>query len=141
MERVLPSNATVLVVDDDPEICEVLELALTIEGYAVRIAYDEVLALEIASSEPLALIMLDYHGVGANTQKIVERLREIDPSVPIVLMSGINNPARRAKDLGLKHFLAKPFDINALRKVLEAHVGTRRRKPVRRSNVEFSLFS
>jgi len=141
MEQASRTSATVLVVDDDPEICEVLELALTIEGYAVRIAYDEQTALEIASSEPLALIMLDYHGIGADTQKVVERLRGYDSSVPIVLMSGVNNPARRAKDLGLKRFLAKPFDINALRKILDEHVRTRRGRRLRRSNVEFSLFS
>ncbi|HYF49361.1 MAG TPA: response regulator [Planctomycetota bacterium] len=141
MERALRSSATVLVIDDDIEICEALEVALTIEGYAVRVAYDESLALEIAASEPLALIMLDYHGLGSDTQQIVERLRAIDPNVPIVLMSGINNPARRAKDLGLKRFLAKPFDINALRKVLDETIRSPRKKPVRRSNVEFSLFS
>jgi len=131
----------VLVIDDDPEICDALELAASMEGYSVQVADSEETALEMIESSPPALILLDYYMAEHNTERFVSTVRAINRSIPIVLMTGALEPAGKAKELGLKRYLAKPFDIDALQKVLREHGVDRREAIASKRKLTFSLFS
>ncbi|HYG76707.1 MAG TPA: response regulator [Planctomycetota bacterium] len=132
---------TVLIIDDDPEICEALELAATMEGYEVCIASDEAAALDILDSVSPSVILLDYYIAGQDIQRFAMRLRESVPSIPIVLMTGARDPGVKAKELGIKHVLPKPFDIEALSKLLR-RFGVRSKYAARKKEcLAFSLFA
>jgi len=120
--------AMVLVVDDDPDTCEVIELSGTLDGYRVRVASCPDEAMEIVELETPAIIFLDYYGMGDGLQDFVARVRSRNAHIPIVLMTGANAPHQKARELGLKEYLAKPFGSEQLEafltryRVLPEHV-------------------
>jgi DNA-binding NtrC family response regulator len=126
-----PANCqtrTVVVVEDDPENRDVLEMAIGMEGFPVRVACDHDEAVDVLNSADPSLILLDYYGVGENIREFINRARLLHPKVPIVLVTGAKNPAQKARSLGLKEFLAKPFSSQQLHDLLEKHCVEKARK-------------
>jgi DNA-binding NtrC family response regulator len=105
---------SVLVVDDEPDICEAVELALKMEGYTVTAAHDRNEALKAIESGAPAVILLDYRMPGLNVEDFMLKLRERKIESPIVLMTAGRNPRDTANELGLTDFLSKPFDLSTL---------------------------
>ncbi len=106
------ATMTVLVVDDDPSIVELVVLALEDEGYRVQHAVDGA-ALRLAQEEPPDLILLDYMMPGMDGGEVSRRLRA-DPrtaAVPIVMMSAVQRLCVTAADLPVDDLLPKPFDL------------------------------
>jgi len=105
---------SIVVVDDDPEIREVLELALGAEGYSVEVAKDRNSATEIILKTNPSVILLDYYMNGINADDFIADLRGRAIATPIILMTGAHDAADKAKELGLRYVLPKPFDLDAL---------------------------
>ncbi len=109
---VLPS---VLVVDDDPAIREVVALTLEDEGYRVETAANGCEALKKMREDPPSGVVLDMMMPVMDGPAFLRACRS-DPScrgVPIVVMSA-NRKAAEALTLGAAAFLAKPFDLDTL---------------------------
>lgn len=111
VERRSPS---VLVVDDEPQIADLLCLVLEDEGfYAIR-AYDGAQAWEVlaASPDPPDLVISDVRMPQMNGVQLVRRLKEVHNGTcpPVILMSaaGEVGPAPGVR------FLAKPFDLDRM---------------------------
>ena len=99
---------TVLVVDDDRHIVEVLAQALEFEGYAVRKAYDGMGALQEAALAPPDLVLSDVAMPRLNGIALAQRLRA--RGVPVVLLSAaVADPM-----LAGVPFVPKPFDLDHL---------------------------
>lgn len=108
---------TVLVVDDDPDLRELVGIVLEPLGVRVLAAENGQTALSLAeaASDRILLVLLDYFMPATDPAACVRSLRtRIDRSVPIVLCTASIDPARRASELGLEHWLSKPFSISAL---------------------------
>ncbi len=82
----------ILVVEDDPEVCEVLELVLKAEGHGVVTAHDGVAALELVARETVQpdLILADYNlPRGMNGLQVAGKLREaLHRQVPFIILTG-----------------------------------------------------
>lgn len=128
----------VLIIDDDREICESMEMAIAMEGYSVRVAQDEREALEILAVEEPGIIFLDYYGVG-DSERFIAYLRDLEINAPIVLTTGAKDPQVKARALGLKYYLRKPFNVAELLKLLDNHRIAHASKV--RERVAFSIFS
>jgi CheY-like chemotaxis protein len=103
---------TVLIVDDDRPIVEVLAGVLTEEGYEVRKAYDGLSALQEAEIQPPDLVLSDIAMPGINGIALAERLRE--RRIPVVLLSAaVSDP--RLPDVP---FVPKPFDLELIVEVV-----------------------
>jgi len=118
MRHAATKSNTVLIVDDDSEICDALQMAVSMEGFDVRVSESQSEALEIVQLAPPALILLDYYGVGNDTKRFVRSVRGYNSTIPIVLMTGAKDPSAKCRELNLKHYLAKPFEIESLQKIL-----------------------
>ena len=103
-----PSGPTVLVVEDDPAVLDLLDNALTDEGYRVRRAEDGVAALESVQRERPDLVIADVYMPRLDGGQLVRRLRET--GIPAILLSGDQNWARTAGVV----FVPKPFDLDHL---------------------------
>jgi DNA-binding response OmpR family regulator len=114
------NGKTILVIDDDPEIGEVLELAMSMEGYVVHVAQNQDDGLRLMRLTQPSVVLLDYYGIGADPRRFVAEATMIDDATPIVLMTALTTATLRARDLGLKHVLTKPFDIETLLAMLHA---------------------
>ena len=101
---------TVLVVDDDPGIRELVAAVLEDEGYAPRHAADGLAALEEVASSPVDLVLSDVMMPRLDGVGLVRRLRDGGHRVPVVLMSA----ASAGVDAPDVPFLPKPFDLDGL---------------------------
>jgi DNA-binding response OmpR family regulator len=107
-------SKTVLVIDDEADICEALELALSMEGYVVKAAQRREAAFSLAKKVNPAVILLDYNMPDFNVRDFAAWLKAENVRTPIVLMSGVSDAPAKAKDLGFAHVLSKPFDLDVL---------------------------
>lgn len=102
--------ATVLVVDDDRRILDMLRRTLAYEGYRVVTAADGNEALSKALSDPPDLVVLDWLMPGLNGLEVARRLRAAD-DVPILMLTARDAVDDRVEglDSGADDYLVKPF--------------------------------
>jgi CheY-like chemotaxis protein len=102
---------TVLIVDDDDSIAELLADLLEGEGYGAVVAHDGVSALEYARTKRPDMVLSDCMMPGLSGTQLAQELRRsrATRSIALVLMS-----STRPRDLNLAHvpFLPKPFEID-----------------------------
>jgi signal transduction histidine kinase/CheY-like chemotaxis protein len=112
------SDATVLVVDDDPAVARVATRMLESAGLRVLVARDgrEALALHDEQQGEIALVLLDLNMPGLLGDEVFRALRRVDPKLPILFSSGY--PEQEALDrlagAGPIHFVQKPYRTQAL---------------------------
>jgi len=102
---------TVLVIEDEGAIAEILELLLADEGYAVRVARTGSEGLERARAEPPDLITLDLALPGMDGAAILRALHA-DGVAPVLVISAhpeVLAPADRALAAAV---MSKPFDVD-----------------------------
>lgn len=119
-------KAHVLVIDDSPDVRMFLALWFIGFGCQVRTAENAEAAQRALAEQIPDLILLDVVLPGLNGFEICLRLKEhkTTQEVPVVMMSGLREPANvvRARELGAKHFLLKPFDESELTAVVASLV-------------------
>jgi CheY-like chemotaxis protein len=113
---------TVLVIDDEWAIAEVLEALLTDEGYRVIVAQDGRHGLERAAEGPPDVILLDFMMPVMDGPATLAALRA-DPEtalVPVILMSSLPEATVAERIRGYVTFLRKPFRIMTVLDAVEA---------------------
>ena len=116
----------ILVVDDDPDILEALKVMLEDEGYLVETANNgQILQLLNESNLP-SLIVLDVLLSGMDGRELAEQLRKKPDTknIPIVMISANPGAALDCVKRGANDFLAKPFEINDLLRVIQKYIDT-----------------
>ena len=116
----------VLVVEDDADTREVLELALSNEGFQVEVAGDLDGVSEVLSSRTPHVILLDYFVDGADVTDFLNVLREHQIQLPIILMTGAAEGPRRAQELGIQFSIVKPFGMDEVIRLLHRAIALRR---------------
>ena len=114
---------TVLVVDDEPAIREVVACMLEDEGYAVRQATDGLEALQEIEADEIDLVLSDVMMPGLDGPALVQGLRRRRLAVPVVLMSAV----RTGVELPGVEFLPKPFESEHLLSTVAAAIAASRR--------------
>jgi two-component system chemotaxis response regulator CheY len=117
------NSRTVLVVDDDPGVLEVLELALTAEGYDVILAHDGREALEhVVSSRPHLMVVDLMMPIMDGWQFVREcRKRDICDKTPVIILSAARNLDQAARELGAQAVVSKPFNLDDLLDLVASH--------------------
>lgn len=120
------ASGVILVVDDEPMVRLVMTTVLAGRGFTVLEAEDGREAVRTFREHrgDIRAVLLDMSMPGMNGAETFREMHQIDPAVPIVLLSGHNEHARAAAD-GLAGFLPKPFKpatlVEKVRRVLEDH--------------------
>jgi len=101
---------SVLVVDDEPQIVEVLERYLSDEGFIVHKAYDGAAAVRAAAGEKPNLILLDLKLPGMNGYEVFREIRN-GSAVPIIMLTSRGEEVDRVVglELGADDYITKPF--------------------------------
>ncbi len=123
------SKGTVLVVDDDAAILDLLQAVLEDEGYHVRVSVD-VAALHSAHAQPPDLILLDLMMPLMDGAAVTRRLRA-DPAtahIPIVAVSARHDLTALTAGMAVDDTLTKPFDLDALSAVVARGVAQGRQR-------------
>lgn len=116
----------VCVVDDDPDIREIVVLVLEASGYRVRTAADGEEALQTLRRHPgCCLIFLDLMMPGMNGWEFRAQQRKIPElaSIPVVVLSGVREVPVQAADMHAAAYLQKPIDLDALVATVQRHCG------------------
>ncbi|MEN8207839.1 MAG: response regulator [Candidatus Fermentibacteria bacterium] len=113
---------TILVVDDESVVVATLTDLLSEIGYGVIPVPNGKRAIEVFSSDPGSFdaVVLDLSMPEMDGKECFERLRDIDPGVKVILITGFSRDGRVQEllDMGVKGFLQKPFRLKKLAAVL-----------------------
>ena len=106
----MTSNHTILVVDDEETIREVVRRYLEREGFRVTEAADGFEALDTIRTEPPDLIVLDLMLPGIDGLSLTQHLRQ-DRQIPIIMLTAKGEASDRIRglDMGADDYMAKPF--------------------------------
>ena len=122
----------VLIADDQPEVLSALSFLCTAEGYeAVTADSPSAVLIKIGREDfDVALIDLNYRAerqTGVEGLSLIKSIREIDPSLPIVVMTAYASIqiAVEAIRLGAKDFLQKPWENERLLSILRTQIALR----------------
>ena len=99
-----------LIVDDDPEICDLLSEFLVRQGFRVSIAHNGRAMMQVLAEARINLVILDLMLPGEDGLSLCRRLRARG-SLPIIMLTALAEPTERiiGLELGADDYLAKPF--------------------------------
>ena len=109
------NSSSILVVDDNPEIREIIQVLLGGEGYLVETAGNGVKALEMLENREYDLIILDIMMPGMDGYQTCRKMRE-ESNAPILFLSARTKDSDKTLGFssGGDDYLAKPFSYNEL---------------------------
>lgn len=105
-----------LIVDDDPTLCRVLARAMEGRGFSVLVAHDTAQAIRIAEESRPRYAVVDLRMPGPSGLALIQRMREMDAGVRIVVLTGYASVATaiEAIKIGATHYLAKPAKVDEI---------------------------
>ena len=113
-----PGTGTILIVDDEEMVAQVIARLLRKIGYAVLTASDGRQAIEIVRQhgKTISLVILDMIMPGISGSETYDALLKITPGLKVMLSSGyaVNGQVQEVLDRGCQGFLQKPFDLATL---------------------------
>jgi CheY-like chemotaxis protein len=106
----------ILVVDDEPAVCEVVKEFLESRGYRVVTALSGQEALAAVRRERPDLVLLDILMPGMNGLEVLQRIRQMDPSAGVIMLTAVKDEevARQAMQQEAYDYLTKPVDLDYL---------------------------
>lgn len=113
---------TILVVDDDPELQDLVGFALRREGYEVIQADDAFAGLKALEQQPIDLALLDVMMPKMDGLTMLAQLREHNAELPVIMMTALSTPEAAIGALREQacDFLTKPFDLPELTSAVKA---------------------
>jgi two-component system, NtrC family, response regulator GlrR len=101
----------ILIVDDDPAILKVLTMRLEAENYSVTSVTNGKEAFDLQNQGFFDLALIDYQLKGETGIQLMEKLHEIDPELPVILLTAYGTIKRAVEAIqkGANSFLTKPF--------------------------------
>lgn len=121
LTRLPAVRRTVLVVDDDLDICDLLRDRLESEGVQVYTATEGLAALRLLADTPVDGILLDIALPELDGFEVLRQLRHSHPTLPVVMMTAVEalDRAMAAVESGAQGYLLKPFDATRLRQIVD----------------------
>ena len=121
-------NASILVVDDEEIMREILESLLSRQGCRVRLAGSGEEAVEMAKADPFDAAVVDVMMPGIDGLETLDQLQRIDADLPVVMITAFGTAAntREAFKRGAFDFIEKPFKNDDVLVVLRNAVAQRR---------------
>jgi two-component system response regulator PilR (NtrC family) len=110
----------VLIVDDEPDLCELLSITLQRMDLSARTANDVASAQRLLKTEQFDLCLTDMQLPDGDGLDLVKWMQQYTPSVPVAVITAHGNmeTAVRALKLGAYDFVSKPLDLAGLRKLV-----------------------
>jgi two-component system phosphate regulon response regulator PhoB len=126
----MASKAVVLIIEDDPEIQELLSFAMAKEGWKLVQAKTGEQGLEYLKKEPVNCILLDIMLPGMDGLKVLKKIKEIEQcrSVPVIMTTarGEETDIVTGLELGADDYVVKPYSPKVL--IARIRAGLRRQE-------------
>ncbi len=133
------SLGSILVVDDEAELCETLRDFFTGQGYTVETAMNAGDALMLVSLSRPDAIVLDIRLPDRSGADLLPELLALDESLTVVMLTGLDDEAvaRATLNGGAFDYVRKPFNLETLERVVTVAVAVGRQRPPRGVVVPF----
>lgn len=120
---VMLMKGTIIVVDDDQNIVNMLKRALIFEGYQVVTAMNGEAALQLIDQVNPDLLILDIMMPKRNGWEVCMAVRKMNDKLPIIMLTAKDEVENRIKglDLGADDYVVKPFNLDELLARVRAH--------------------
>jgi CheY-like chemotaxis protein len=112
----MEAAGSVMVVDDDEDIREIVKLSLEAAGYQVTTAVDGIEAWQRLTASALpSLILVDLMMPRMDGEEFIKALRASpQASIPVIIMSGYTAATQKAEELRANGYLTKPVELDEL---------------------------
>lgn len=116
----LHEKATILIVDDDASLRDMLKIILQKEGYGVQCAEDARSALNRLKKGGIDLVVSDIKMPDLSGIKLLQKVKTLDPALPVLMITAYasTDDAVEAMKLGAEDYITKPFNIEELKVVV-----------------------
>jgi len=128
-----PGKPWILVVDDEPEIRDLLTVALTeADQYQVKAAKDGREGLQLLRSQSFDTVITDLMMPEMDGSRLLDITRHEFPAIPIIVVTGYAQMETviEALQLGAANFITKPFRLTEIREVVEKAVKRKRDREI-----------
>lgn len=115
MPQTFHSQASILIIDDEPQIRKFLDIALRAQGYQVHVAENGMKGLEVLATRGADLLILDLGLPDMDGQAVLLELRQWS-DIPVIVLSARPDENQKIKllDAGANDYVTKPFSIQEL---------------------------
>ncbi len=126
---------SILVVDDDPSIRNMLDIILTKEGYNTLCVESGLTALKEVKEKSFDLIFSDIKMPDMNGLDLLEKVKSIAPEVPVIMITAYasSDDAVNAMKNGAEDYITKPFNIDELKLLIDRVVY---KKDIEKENID-----
>ena len=111
----------ILVVDDEPKLCHLIEELLKLEGYRVDVSISNMEALQMIKENKYQMLITDLKMPGIDGLELIQKARELNPEIRTIIITGSETVETAVQSL--KHEIdddiKKPFSIVELKKVVK----------------------
>ncbi|TWR25605.1 response regulator [Mucilaginibacter achroorhodeus] len=117
----------VLIIDNDHDVLDVIQEALSYEGYDTVTLIDSDGYEQTLAKEQFDIVIIDYLLEGINGGDICHQIKSADASkhIPVIIMSAYPKVLQSLGDYGCDKFMPKPFDLTELIDVTNQLVNSR----------------
>lgn len=117
----MSSAKSILIVDDEPGICDMLSRAFSDLGYLPHVESDGPAALRASQKSSFDVVLLDLSMPGMNGLEVLRQLKEAQPDLPVIIITayGSAHTAIDALRLGAYDYITKPFELDELQMLVE----------------------
>jgi DNA-binding NtrC family response regulator len=115
------AQLSILVVDDDPDVCEYLKDFLGADGYGVTVCNDSTNAVEALRNDDYHVVILDLMMPKLSGIDLLGKIREVDDDIAVIILTGY--PSLETAQSSIKHdvsaYIRKPFQAKEFRDAIE----------------------
>ena len=113
-----------LVVDDEPGICDILKRIFSPIGFTVLTATDGKTALSVVRKEKPKVVLLDIKMLEMSGLEVLKEIKKIDSSTKVIMVTVMDDEKTRleAKKLGADEFVTKPFISDQLEEIVSREI-------------------
>jgi DNA-binding NtrC family response regulator len=115
------AELSILVVDDDPDVCEYLQDFLSSEGYAVTVLGDATLVLERLKEDEFHVVILDLMMPKLSGLDLLQQIRAFDDDIGVIILTG--HPSLESATSSIQHevaaYIKKPFSNQEFRAAID----------------------
>ena len=107
---------TILIIEDEQRVAELLKRGLEESGYQVVVAFDGMMGLRIFKSNTFHLIISDIILPKLDGFELSKEIRKINPAIPILMLTALGSTDDKLEgfDAGADDYMVKPFDFREL---------------------------
>lgn len=122
----MTTSIEILLAEDEEHIAKLVHFKLTKEGYQLSIAKNGLEAIELLEAKPWRLFLLDVMMPGADGFEVLKAIRS-NPKIshiPVLMLTakGFDKSVAEAAELGVEHFMKKPFDPQILANTVKQRI-------------------